>query len=57
MFIPMTGETKIAFVSGTGADENTTLGEQMKEGGIYSAFGLGTVFIVLVVISLIHRGI
>ena len=50
---PMTGETKIAFVSGTGADENTTLGEQMKEGGIYSAFGLGTVFIVLVVISLI----
>ena len=50
---PMTGEMKIAFVSGTGADENTTLGEQMKEGGIYSAFGLGTVFIVLVVISLI----
>ena len=50
---PMTGETKIAFVSGTGADENTTLGEQMKEGGIYSAFGLGTVFAVLIVISLV----
>lgn len=50
---PMTGEMKIAFVSGTGADENTTLGEQMKEGGIYSAFGLGTVFAVLIVISLV----
>ena len=42
-----------AFVSGTGADENTTLAEQMKEGGIYSAFGLGTVFAVLIVISLV----
>ena len=50
---PMTGETKIAFVSGTGEEENTTLAEQMKEGGIYSAFGLGTVFAVLIVISLV----
>ena len=51
---PTTGETRIAFVSGTaGADENKTLGDQMKEGGVYSAFGLGTVFIVLIVISLI----
>ena len=35
------------------SDENTTLAEQMKEGGIYSAFGLGTVFAVLIVISLV----
>ena len=50
---PTTGETRIAFVSGTGEEENTTLAEQMKEGGIYSAFGLGTVFAVLIVISLV----
>ena len=44
---------QVAFVSGTGEEENTTLAEQMKEGGIYSAFGLGTVFAVLIVISLV----
>ena len=44
---------QVAFVSGVEVDENTTLAEQMKEGGIYSAFGLGTVFAVLIVISLV----
>ena len=50
---PFTGYMQVAFASGTGEADNATLGDQMKEAGIYSAFGLGTVFIVLIVISLI----
>ena len=50
---PYTGYMKVAFASGTGEADNATLGEQMKDAGVYAGFGLGTVFIVLIVISLI----
>lgn len=50
---PYTGYMQVAFVSGTGEADNASLGDQMKDAGVYAGFGLGTVFIVLIVISLI----
>ena len=50
---PYTGYMQVAFASGTGEADNASLGDQMKDAGVYAGFGLGTVFIVLIVISLI----
>ena len=50
---PYTGYMQVAFASGTGEADNASLGDQMKDAGVFAGFGLGTVFIVLIVISLI----
>ena len=50
---PYTGYMQVASASGTGEADHASLGGQMEDAGVYAGFGLGTVFIVLIVISLI----
>lgn len=50
---PQTGQMAVAFTSAASEDDANTTSEKMATGGVYSAIGIGTVFGVLIFISLI----
>lgn len=49
----MTGDMQVEFIPAGGDDAGQTTSEKMEAGGLYSALGIGTVFSVLVFISLL----
>ena len=49
----MTGDMKVEIIPVGGDDANQTTAQKMEAGGVYSALGIGTVFSVLIFISLL----
>lgn len=50
---PQTGQMAVEFTAAASEDDASTTSEKMSTGGVYSAIGIGTVFSVLIFISLI----